>query len=66
MEEVDGGYELTMTTLTRLCHSTINPDKPLNVYFAPTEADELIFTYKRGKKVKIDIPHLTSIACWFL
>jgi hypothetical protein len=40
-----------MTTLKRLCHSTINPDQPLNAYFAPTEADELTLIYKKWEEV---------------
>jgi hypothetical protein len=50
MEKAGGGCQLTMTTVTQFCHSTINSDEPLNAYFAPTKVDELTFTYKNREE----------------
>nr|RBQ97281.1 hypothetical protein FVER53263_20147 [Fusarium verticillioides] len=41
----DGTTEIAMTTLKRLCHSTIKPTEPLDAYFVPTESDSFSFTF---------------------
>ncbi|KAF5544565.1 toxin subunit [Fusarium napiforme] len=43
----DGTTEIAMTTLKRLCHSTIKPTEPLDAYFVPTESDSFSFTFPK-------------------
>ncbi|KAF5982605.1 toxin subunit [Fusarium coicis] len=43
----DGTTEIAMTTLKKLCDSTIKPTEPLDAYFVPTESDSFSFTFPK-------------------
>ncbi|KAM0425895.1 hypothetical protein ACHAPT_008833 [Fusarium lateritium] len=52
-------FELAMTALQRLCHSSIDPNEHLDAYFAPTKSDNLIFTCNKRLDSNGGAPHLT-------